>query len=468
VEALAASVAEAAWAAGHLIEHDLAYSRRAVYNNHLITEALGLYLAAWVLPEAPATARWRHLGLSLLTEQADRQVYPEGAYINQSHTYHRAVLQEYLLAAALRRAEHAPVPAPWAAMLRRSYRFLRAQQDEGSGWLPNHGSNDGSLPRVLSSCDYEDFRPVLRAVASALGLGSPFPPGPWDEEALWLGAPEEPPAREAPPRAVSLDGYHVLRDSEKTNNFAVLRAGDTPDRFTQIDTFQLSLFAGGEEVLVDPGSYLYAEPVWHEHFFGASSHNTLTVDGEGPMVHHRQFKVLYRPRVRVLRRITEGPIRGLTCEHDGFRRLPGAPLHRRAVYHHRGGAWVIADRLVGDGEHRARLHWLGRPGPYQFSSERCALTLPGPSGSLAVTVTDAAGAALQGDVVSGRESPPRGWHSRRFGVKVPAASLAVEQRGRAPLTFVTVVCPEALAVRAEGPRWRFGDDEATLDLEACL
>jgi asparagine synthase (glutamine-hydrolysing) len=470
VEDLARAVAGAAWTTGHLLEHDLAYAQRAVYNNHLISEALGLYLSAWVLPERPQTARWRSLGLAILTAQADRQVYPEGASINQSHTYQRAVVQEYLLASALRRAEGAPVPAPWTALLTRSYRFLRAQQEDRSGWLPNHGSNDGSLPRVLSVCPYEDFRPLLTAVGWSLGYAPAFDPGPWDEEALWLGL-EPPPGgapREPARGTVSLDGYHVLRDSNKFNSFTVLRDGNTPDRFTQIDTFQVSVFHEGEEVLTDPGSYLYADASWHEHFLGAASHNTLTVDGAGPMVHHRQFKVLYRPRARVLARCDHGALQGVSCEHDGFRRLPGGMLHRRAVFQYRGDTWLIADRLLGGGSHRSRLHWLGTPGVWCFDASRCALTWQKAAGDRTLTVTDGGGRALVGDVVAGRESPPRGWLSRRFGSKVAAPSLAVEQRGTLPHTYVSVLTAGAGAARGGDGRWTFGDGGPSLDLEEYL
>jgi len=43
---------------------------------------------------------WRERGKTLLDSQAERQVYPDGGYIQQSHTYHRFALQLYQMASA--------------------------------------------------------------------------------------------------------------------------------------------------------------------------------------------------------------------------------------------------------------------------------------------------------------------------------------------------------------------------------
>ncbi len=73
------------------IEADLAYARIAVRNNHVLSEALGL-LAAGVFLPGPRAIGWRSMGLSILAEEADRQFYDDGAYINQGHNYHRSAL----------------------------------------------------------------------------------------------------------------------------------------------------------------------------------------------------------------------------------------------------------------------------------------------------------------------------------------------------------------------------------------
>src|SRR5262249_18184493 len=160
----------------------------------------------------------------------------------QSHTYQRVAMQVYLRAAALLRAEGAPIPRPWLSALERSLDFLFAQQDPADGRLPNYGNNDGSHPAILSTCDYTDFRPVLQA-ASLLTRGERiYDAGPWDEEAAWTLGPRalDAPLRKRARRSCSFaeTGYHVLRGADE-RSYAVFRCGTLKDRFAQIDMLSL-------------------------------------------------------------------------------------------------------------------------------------------------------------------------------------------------------------------------------------
>lgn len=97
-------VGDALLAGAAHIERHLAYAEKAVYNNHLIAEALALYLVGTFLPEAEPAAGWRRRGREILEEQAERQFYADGAYILQSHNYERGALLYLLWAGALARA----------------------------------------------------------------------------------------------------------------------------------------------------------------------------------------------------------------------------------------------------------------------------------------------------------------------------------------------------------------------------
>src|SRR5262249_23697421 len=60
---------------GQHIAAEIHYAQHAVYNNHLLSEALGLYALSRMLPPNATTAAWAELGLRELTEQADLQIY---------------------------------------------------------------------------------------------------------------------------------------------------------------------------------------------------------------------------------------------------------------------------------------------------------------------------------------------------------------------------------------------------------
>ncbi len=457
---LSVEVSRYAAQVGHHTERELPYAERAVYNNHLIAEAAGLFLVAWMRPELPDARRWRERGLALLDEQADRQVYPDGGYINLSHNYHRVIAQDYLLAwRFVRAAGVREMPSPWRRALTTSLDFLVAHQNPADGRLPNQGANDGSLPRVLSTCDFSDYRPTLQALSLGLRGERLYPEGPWDEEPAWLlgAAALDAPLHEPSRRSVSFGhtGYHVLRTAADPTTFAALRCGTVRDRFGQIEMLHLDAWWRGENVLVDGGTYLYnADHRYHDHFLRTESHNTVMVDGRDQMLHFRRFKYLYRTPARLLRFETRPGLTLMVGEHSGYARFDGGCVHRRAVTLLDDGTMLVVDRITGSGDHSARLHWLGGPYPYTADPEGGAMTLHTPKGDYGVAVFDDRGRSLPATVVAGQDDPPRGWLSRGYAVKEAVASLAVERRGSTPLEFVTVLGEGPLAVAVEGDQWR--------------
>jgi asparagine synthase (glutamine-hydrolysing) len=436
-------VADGLLAAAHHVEEHIDYARLAVYNNHLLSEALGLLIAGTLLPEAPAAARWRRLGRQILEEEAGRQFYVDGAYIQQSHNYHRVALQDVLWACLIARVGDDAPARPWLTALERSLDFLLAQQNPSDGRLPNYGSNDGALPCVLTSCDFADFRPTLQAVSLLTRGERVYPPGPWDEEAAWFLGPKalEAPLRDLARRSVSFaeTGYHVLR-GEDEGSFAALRCGSLRDRFSQIDMLQVDVWWRGLNVVVDAGSYLYNDTSgWHEHFMGTGSHNTLVVDDRDQMVHFRRFKVLYWTQARLLRFEERPQWRLAVGEHYGYRRHAGRCVHRRSVLMFQDDLWVVADTVLGRGRHAARLHWLCGEFPHSFLGPKSFLSLQTPLGPFALRAFDETATPLAGDVVRGRESPPRGWLSRYYARKVPVPSFAAEREGPLPMTILSVL-----------------------------
>jgi asparagine synthase (glutamine-hydrolysing) len=444
-------------AARHIADH-IAFARDSVYNNHLISEALGLYLAGTLLSGDEA-GYWQTLGREILTEEAGSQFYPDGAYIQQSHNYHRLALQLYLAAIAVARMGGEAPAESWLKALERSLDFLYAHQNT-DGRLPNYGANDGALPAVLTSCDFSDFRPVLQAASIACRGERVYDPGPWDEEAAWffgpaaLRAPLRPPARTSV--AFRHTGYHVLRGRD-AGTYATLRCGTILDRFSQIDMLHCDVWWRGHNVLCDPGSYLYNGPeAWHRHFNGTSSHNTVTIDGCDQMLHFRKFKNLYWTKAK-LTRFSDDDDRVL-CEgeHYGYLRHSIDCVHRRCVlFSKNDDLWIVTDTITGAGKHRVRLHWLGGDFPFTPHETLGQLTLHTPAGPFSVTVLDESGRRLCSSVVAGSNDLPRGWMSRYYGERVAAPSLSADLSVALPFTAVTVLCGGARPeIETAGESWR--------------
>ncbi len=432
------------------IERHIDYARLAVYNNHLISEALALYAAGALLADTPDSTRWRTVGRAILSEQAERQFYPDGAYIQLSHNYHRSALQSLLWACLLARAGGERPDDAWLSALDRSLAFLVAHQNAGDGRLPNSGPNDGTLPAVLSTCDFSDFRPTLQAVAAMVRGQRLYEPGPWDEEAAWFVGPRALDLPLAPPvrRSCSFaqTGYHVLRGRDESS-FSSFRCGSILDRFGQIDMLHVDVWWRGLNLLVDGGSFLYnASAEWHDLFMRTASHNTVVIDGRDQMLHYRRFKNLYWTRARLLG-FEDGPEHAVcTGEHYGFARHPGGCVHRRSVLFVKDDLWVVADTIRGTGAHRVSLHWLASDPAARHDAAAGRITLDTPHGPFSVTMLNDRARPLTGNVVAGSENPPRGWTSRYYAEKQPAASFEAEVAGNVPITLLTLIGPGAPGV----------------------
>ena len=447
----------AALAAGaRQIEANLAYARSAVRNNHVLSEALGL-LAAGTLLSGSRAARWRDRGLSILDEEAGRQFYEDGAYINQGHNYHRSALLMLLWASVFVRAGGRRLPDGCTRAMERSLTFLLAHQNPGDGRLPNYGANDGSLPGILSTCDFSDFRPLLQTLSVVVRGERLYEPGAWDEMPLWLVGPGALECPVRPPSRTSVSfaptGYHVLRGRDESS-FCAFRCGSLRDRFSQIDMLHLDVWWRGLNVLTDGGSYLYnGLHVWHEHFMRTGSHNTIELDGRDQMLHFRQFKTLYWTRAS-LRRFDDHEGWALVDgEHYGYRRHPGQCVHRRSVLMLKADVWVVVDRIDGTGDHSVRLQWLCGDFPFTADGANGTVALHTPKGPFTVRVFDERARAVCATVVAGAEQAPRGWLSLHYGEKVAVPSLVVERRLPTPATFVSVLSGTDCDVSTVAGKW---------------
>ncbi len=451
VQMFKTALAQTLYEAGAHIADHINYARYAVYNNHLLSEALGLYLIGCLLPEASEAKGWRERGRMLFDEGVMRQFYADGGYIQNAHNYHRLALQWLNVACrAVTRFEKQDAPEMWTCALARSVDFLYAQQNPSDGRLPNYGNNDGALPMVLSTCDYSDFRPTLQA-ASVIATGERlYASGPWDEEAVWMVGPQ---AFEASPlktrkrysRSFVVSGYHVLR-GQNEENFATFRCGSLKERFSQIDMLHVDVWWRGQNMLVDAGSYLYNGPAyWHHHFFRTGAHNTVSIDGHDQMVHHRRFKTLYWTQARV--KVWDYTSQWTLCagEHYGFQQYDGACIHQRSVLQLGDECWVIVDYVTAsdDAAHAMRLHWLLGEFAYQLNVEG-AVQMDTPRGAFVLGVYDINARPIALNVAKGvtpdknNNTSARGWLSRYYADKVPVASVVVERRAKVPMTMITV------------------------------
>ncbi len=466
---LAQSVADCA----DRIPPTLVYAR-SQNNNHLLTEAAGLYTAGLALPEIPQASSWRKLGWRWFIIGLLDQISVDGAYTQQSANYHRLMLQIALWMASIAIPAGEAFPAEVCQRLEAATRWLLALIEPQGGHAPNLGPNDGSYIFPLTICPFDDYRPVLQASAQAFFPGtvlSPaqvFPAGPWDEMALWLrvqpGSCSPAPAPAVTPTGPLIGAPlvppppHILGD--KAYSWAYVRAVHFDARPGHADQLHMDLWWHGINLAQDPGTYLYnGLPPWDNALTGSLVHNTISIDGRDQMLRAGRFLWLDWAQAHVTSygRASDGSFERLVVRHNGYRSL--GVTHQRAV-EWQAGSWLVTDDLLPADDRggmlrvvMARLHWLLPDWPWQIGLEEIGqgmvVELGSPFGKVRLILRgktpssgDAglklhlvrAGELLYGD---GPVSPIMGWFSPTYTVKVPALSLIATLENRPPLGFIT-------------------------------
>ncbi len=442
--------ARRAWLSGMLVAHarriplTLSYAH-AQNNNHLISEALGLYAAGYALPGHPQAKHWKRLGWRWLNHALLDQIDEDGNYTQHSMNYHRLMLHAALQATLVKQ----PLPEPVVQRLAAATNWLLAQVDPASGRAPNLGSNDGACILPLSSGEFADYRPVAQAAARAFLRRPAFPPGAWDELGLWLGqelGSESP--LSLPPSCPSV---HRLGGP---TSWGTLRATSFHQRPSHADQLHVDLWWKGENIALDAGTFRYtAPPPWENALATTGVHNTVIVDHQDQMTRAGRFLWLDWAQADML----TTPPDTLTAQHYGYTRL--GVLHRRELKRTASGYWQVTDALLEPqaarfiakrGQaHTCALHWLLPDWPWTLTGS--TLTLDHPAGGkirLQVSVSLPSGSAASdllptlaraGETLAGQapENPIAGWYSPTYNQRIPALSFQLSVQSLLPLTFTS-------------------------------
>lgn len=441
-----------------------------VTHNHLVSETAALAVLGMTLPELAGAARWRRLGTRLLWREVGKLVDDEGVEAEYSTHYHAFVLDSLLavLVAAERAGE--PVPAPVRARIAAMAEFV-ALLIRDDGTLPAIGDTDSGRAFRLGGAAL-DRRDALASAALLFGraeFGAIAGDAPG---AFWLGGGREiPGAGDAPPpgRARRFDaaGIAVARTGHDADaEIAVLRAGPTRFRndvargHLHADALSVLWRIGPDDVLIDPGTYLYSEgDGWRASMRGAASHSCVLVDGRDQAdVRTHRFGILGEQPSRWVSFHGDASQLAAAAEHPAA----GTPRVRRRVAWSAPGLLVLCDDVVGDGAHRVEA-WLQLPATTGAADgAQARLTLA----SGRDVLVQAAGAAERIEVIRpARDAGPgAGWYSTCYGTRAAGTALRIDAGVRPlPVQIVTVLQAGAALLPARvtsvhgAPRVQVGD-----------
>src|SRR5262249_8405279 len=226
--------------------------------------------------------------------------------------------------------------------------------------IPLFGDDDGGRVLALKAENYTSYRDGLCS-GSVLFRRPDFKyqAATFSEESFWLlgeqgqvifdSLPAEHPADLQ--RAFKDAGYFAQRSGWRANDthlvFDCGSLGLDSGGHGHADALSFTLFTGGHEFLIDPGTSVYNCAADSRDFFrSTSAHNTVVVDGRGQSTSGATFRWKTKASTRLQRQIALSDLDYV----DGSVEYRGI-THRRRLVYIRPNYWVVLDQLDGKPGH---------------------------------------------------------------------------------------------------------------------
>ncbi len=428
----------------HLHDVSRKYSRGSSANNHLIGEAVGVYVGASYFHQLHGAAQMAAKARSIIAREIHEQTYADGANREQATGYHLFALEFFLIGGLVARWRGEDLGPQYWARLQSMFTYVEALREGGP--LPMFGDADDGY--VLDLGREQDAALPLASLSAALfgsARGKRLSATP-RESTLWLLGRDglakfdasdcEPANTPLVSRAFESSGLYLLQrgPANAANRISVsLDCGELGFKSIaahgHADALSVTMRVGGVDFLVDPGTYDYFTwPAWRNYFRSTSAHNTLTVDGFDQSEMLGSFLWGARANARCVEWSPNDTGGRIIAEHDGYRRLADPVVHRRVVSLAADNRVVVQDEIIARGAHGITLYWhvdetwlLSRPAINCFKFGR-------PQGEVTVKLDP----SLEITVLVGSEDPRGGWISRGYHRRRAGCTLVATRATNGP------------------------------------
>ena len=369
---------------------------------------------------------WQQLALERLDRNLHRSVLADGSQWEQSPMYHCEVLHNAADTLLIARQNGIAVPARFEQKVHDMFRALAAWVKPG-GFLPCQSDSDAADAGdilAMGALLFED--PVLRTAAGDRAR----------EENYWDFGPDcarrlaQLPAEAggSPSDALPHSGNYVLRASRDPQS-AWLRfhCGSMGGGHGHADQLHLDAGCRGEDFLIDPGRYTYAECPQRLELKRPAAHNTTRVDDLdfSPCEDTWSYLSLAVP-VKLPFRFT--PQADLVCGgHLGYI-SQGVAVFRRVVWLREWNAAVIFDEFFAGADNTHSYQQYFHFGPGKVRLEGNSVVWQGRQARAALHCLD------EGECSLGRDS-----YSTDYNRLEEGDVLTVCRQGRGFCSFVTVL-----------------------------
>ena len=258
-------------------------------NNHYLSDMVGLFFITIYCPFFKESKKWQRFALKELTNEIEKQVYPDGCNFEASTSYHRLALELFFYTELLAQRAGINLPDEYKNRVRKMFEFS-LYCIKPNGMIPQIGDNDNGRLFIFAK------RPILEH-KYLLSLAAIYYREPafkvsgfdFDEESFWVFGEKGKesyykfPFRNKPitSKAFPKAGWYIIRNS---NDYCFISCGPNGQNgnggHAHNDKLSFELMLNGRDVIVDPGTYIYTPcPKERNRFRSTGYHNTANFSG---------------------------------------------------------------------------------------------------------------------------------------------------------------------------------------------
>ena len=427
------------------IPSTLSYAK-AQNNNHLISEAVGLYTAGVVLNDHSKSKKWRKIGLRNFEYAIRKQISSDGTYSQHSVRYHRLILELVNWMFIICSKNNDDFSEESKFLIRKSIDWISYLCNPSNGYCPNLGPNDGAYLLPFSTENHNDYRPTLQLSSALFFNKYLYSNNSSFDDFQWLGIEKQDMVSE---NKFYKDSNAQLIHSQ--NSYGYFRVEKFKGRPGHADQFHFDLWYKNKNVLLDAGTYAYNNnSPWNNPLSQTFFHNTLYINQTNQMLRAGKFLWLDWANAKNTKKYKDksDKIRSISAEHDGYAKYNA--IHQRIV-DVINDEWLIKDTLYKKSEKKDDQVKFGyhllikNPISYEINQNRIIFTYESFRMILLIVGFNFEKLMLikGGKQIFGIENKKDcecfGWVSPTYGYKEEAISLLIEDHVRIPTEFLTKI-----------------------------
>ena len=325
---------------GRFIFNNLEYA--PIRSNHYLTDIVGLIYLGIFFSGLKESQKWLNFGGKALEEEMKYQVYDDGVDYELSISYHRYKTELFLWAGYVLKINKRDLSYEFWLKLGKMMNFVLAII-KPNGLVPQIGDSDDSRLHLIWE-DYYSWK--KRNYDSLIKLFS-------------LVTDKQVENYPLNSQSFAQSGFYLFKD----NGFYLISGRHKGcygkgGNHTHNDmlSFELSMF--GEDLIIDPGTYVYTSNYEERNKFrGTQAHNTVMIDNQEQNPSFIDpFYFEQRAQLKVKKWEEQKDFILFEAEHNSYKYLKQPVIYQRSfLWQKQNKSLSITDKFISQGHHE--LEW---------------------------------------------------------------------------------------------------------------